>query len=60
MQVDYVNPINEHHYVDAGMKFIARKNASDSQTLLLEQVDGSLPGDEDSVRTLWRHMRIII
>lgn len=48
VQVDYVNPINEHHYVDAGMKFIARKNASDSQTLLLEQVDGSLPSDEDS------------
>ena len=50
VQVDYVNPVNEHHYLDAGMKFIARKNASDSQTLRLEQVDGAIPvGDDSSV-----------
>ena len=31
MQVDYVNPINDMHYVDGGMKYIHRKNASDSK-----------------------------
>lgn len=30
-QVDYVNPINDMHYVDAGLKYIYRLNASDSK-----------------------------
>ena len=30
-QVDYVNPITDMHYVDAGLKYIFRQNASDSK-----------------------------
>ena len=29
LQLDYVNPLNEMHYIDAGAKYIFRKNASD-------------------------------
>lgn len=43
-QIDYVNPINEKHYVDAGMKYIYRQNASDSKYFLLQQ-DGSMQQD---------------
>ena len=35
-QVDYVNPINEMHYIDFGTKYIYRKNASD---VLYRQAD---------------------
>ena len=40
LQLDYVNPLNEMHYVDAGAKYIFRQNASDSK-YFLEQADGS-------------------
>ncbi len=30
-QLDYTNPINKHHKVDAGVKYILRKNSSDSE-----------------------------
>lgn len=30
-QVDYVNPISDMHYVDAGLKYIYRQNKSDSR-----------------------------
>ena len=43
LQLDYVNPLNETHYIDAGAKYIFRKNASDSR-YFLEQPDGSLEG----------------
>ena len=35
-QVDYVNPVNEMHYIDFGAKYIYRKNASD---VLYRQAD---------------------
>ena len=48
LQLDYVNPLNETHYIDAGAKYIFRKNASDSR-YFLEQPDGSfLLSDERS------------
>ena len=43
-QVDYVNPINKMHYIDAGMKYILRSNESDSKFFLLEP-DGSMNQD---------------
>lgn len=46
VQIDYVNPITQKHYVDGGLKFIARKNTSDSQ-MYLEQPDGSFAYDTD-------------
>lgn len=33
-QIDYVNPLNDMHYIDAGMKYIFRENYSDSQYFL--------------------------
>ena len=35
-QVDYVNPLNRHHYIDAGMKYILRTNESDSKFFTLQ------------------------
>lgn len=46
LQLDYVNPLNEMHYVDAGAKYIFRKNASDSK-YFLEQADGSFEQSQD-------------
>ncbi len=46
LQLDYVNPLNEMHYVDAGAKYIFRKNASDSK-YFLEQADGSFLQSQD-------------
>lgn len=34
-QIDYVNPISQKHYIDAGMKYIVRQNASDSKFFYL-------------------------
>ena len=48
VQLDYVNPLNDMHYIDAGAKYIFRKNTSDSK-YFLEQPDGSfLQSDEMS------------
>ena len=46
LQLDYVNPLNEMHYIDAGAKYIFRKNASDSK-YFLEQPDGSFLQSDD-------------
>ena len=35
-QIDYVNPINRHHYIDAGLKYIYRSNDSDSKFFNLD------------------------
>lgn len=35
-QLDYVNPINRFHYIDAGVKYILRSNESDSKFFYLE------------------------
>ncbi len=43
-QIDYVNPLNRHHYIDAGMKYILRTNESDSKFFML-QPDGSMTQD---------------
>ena len=45
-QVDYVNPINKYHYIDAGMKYIYRDNKSDA-LYLLQQPDGTMQEDLD-------------
>lgn len=45
VQVDYVNPLTEHHYIDGGMKFIARKNSSDSKTMV--ESNGEFATDAD-------------
>ena len=45
-QVDYVNPINRYHYIDAGMKYILRTNESDSKFFLL-QPDGNMKQNLD-------------
>ena len=45
-QVDYVNPINKYHYIDAGMKYIYRDNKSDA-LYLLQQSDGTMQEDLD-------------
>ena len=46
LQLDYVNPLNEMHYIDAGMKYIFRQNASDSK-YFMENEDGSFVQNED-------------
>ena len=46
LQLDYVNPLNEMHYVDAGAKYIFRNNSSDSK-YFLEQPDGSFAQSND-------------
>lgn len=45
-QLDYVNPITGRHYVDAGMKFIARKNLSDNKQYTATG-DGTMDYDSD-------------
>lgn len=45
-QIDYVNPINQKHYIDAGAKFIGRQNVSDSKYFTL-LTDGSMQQNED-------------
>lgn len=45
-QIDYVNPINKVHYIDAGMKYIFRTNESDSKFFWLEP-DGSMSQDNN-------------
>lgn len=45
-QVDYVNPINDMHYVDAGLKYIYRLNASDSK-YYREDDNGAMQPAED-------------
>ena len=43
-QIDYVNPINKYHYIDAGVKYIFRSNESESR-FYLQQENGSLLED---------------
>lgn len=45
-QVDYVNPLNEKHYIDAGLKYILRTNYSDSR-YFLENVQGEMEPSDD-------------
>lgn len=45
-QIDYVNPINKVHYIDAGAKFIGRQNVSDSKYFILTG-DGNMQQDND-------------
>lgn len=45
-QIDYVNPINDMHYVDAGMKYILRDNVSDSK-YFLQQDNGEMVQSEN-------------
>ena len=45
-QVDYVNPLNKYHYIDAGVKYIYRTNKSDA-TYLVEEADGTMIEDLD-------------
>ena len=45
-QIDYVNPINDKHYVDAGAKFIGRQNVSDSKYFILMN-DGTMQQDNN-------------
>ena len=45
-QVDYVNPINETHYIDAGIKYIYRQNKSDSK-YFRENAQGEMEANED-------------
>ena len=45
-QVDYVNPLNEKHYIDAGMKYIFRENYSDSR-YFLENSQGEMEASQD-------------
>lgn len=45
-QVDYVNPFNGVHYMDAGMKYIYRENYSDSQ-YFLENAQGEMEASQD-------------
>ena len=43
-QVDYVNPLNKNHYIDAGFKYIYRSNESDA-IYLKENSEGSMQED---------------
>ena len=45
-QIDYVNPLNDMHYIDAGMKYIFRENYSDSQ-YFLENTEGEMEASQD-------------
>lgn len=45
-QVDYVNPLTDMHYIDAGMKYIYRLNASDSK-YYREDDNGAMQPAED-------------
>ena len=45
-QIDYVNPLNEMHYIDAGMKYIFRENYSDSR-YFLENTQGEMEASQD-------------
>lgn len=45
-QIDYVNPLNDMHYIDAGMKYIFRENYSDSQ-YFLENAEGEMEASQD-------------
>lgn len=45
-QIDYVNPFNGVHYMDAGMKYIYRENYSDSQ-YFLENAQGEMEASQD-------------
>lgn len=45
-QIDYVNPISDMHYVDAGLKYIYRLNASDSK-YYRENNEGVMQPDAD-------------
>ena len=45
-QVDYVSPINEVHYIDAGVKYIYRQNKSDSK-YFRENAQGEMEANED-------------
>lgn len=45
-QVDYVNPISNMHYVDAGLKYIYRQNKSDSK-YFLENAQGEMEASND-------------
>ena len=45
-QIDYVNPFNSVHYMDAGMKYIYRENYSDSQ-YFLENAQGEMEASQD-------------
>ena len=45
-QVDYVSPINEVHYIDAGVKYIYRQNKSDSK-YFRENAQGGMEANED-------------
>ena len=47
LQLDYVNPITAKHYVDGGMKFISRRNDSDSRTFM-QQPDGGFAYDGEA------------
>lgn len=48
VQVDYVNPFNDHHYMDAGLKYVHRGNSTESEARFLdgnkEQLDGGNSG----------------
>ncbi len=46
IQLDYVNPLNKIHYIDAGMKYIFRQNASDSK-YFMEGEDGQFIQNEE-------------
>ncbi|WP_300727875.1 outer membrane beta-barrel family protein [uncultured Bacteroides sp.] len=45
-QLDYVNPINDIHYFDAGLKYIYRLNSSDSKSYK-EDANGNMQPDHD-------------
>ena len=45
-QIDYVSPLNETHYIDAGMKYIFRENYSDSQ-YFLENAEGEMEASQN-------------
>ena len=45
-QIDYVNPINRYHYIDAGMKYIFRSNESDSK-FFWQQANGTMEQDHN-------------
>lgn len=45
-QLDYVNPISDMHYVDAGLKYIYRQNKSDSH-YYMENEQGEMEANEN-------------
>lgn len=45
-QIDYVNPLNDIHYIDAGMKYIFRDNYSDSK-YYIENAQGEMEASEN-------------